>query len=164
MRFRLKNEVILLNKQISYLLVMISTVLLVGCSNDVSIPSVNNTVTVHELPNQQKVREESIVNDFFKTFLEPHKIDDRLIINFGLQNISGEDMWISYGKKMYEIVITSQENEEIIFSEVWDFKDKKNHQVSKGRYNIIINMLVNIESTKSTIPPEQLQASSVIEY
>lgn len=177
--------------KIVHYVVLLIVALLAGCTQDINTVNLKQSdlPTKVDQSNQLQIeKEERNVHSTFKTFFSSTEMkEDHLLIHFGLQNVSGKDLWISQGSQQYEILITNQNNEEvykfannqvftqelmerelkkdgkILFTEKWNLKGNDDSAVPSGLYNININILIQKCSENNTLSPKELFVSSTVE-
>lgn len=102
------------------------------------------------------------------TFLSTEQHSECVILQFGIQNVSGEDLVISYGSQPYDFIVTNEDGREVYrwslnklftaevfertlnrdeklsFQEQWNYQDNEDKPVPRGRYKIEVLFLIHL--------------------
>ncbi|WP_289355922.1 BsuPI-related putative proteinase inhibitor [Paenibacillus sp. S-12] len=116
------------------------------------------------------------------TFLSTEQHNDYVTLQFGIQNVSGADLVISYGSQPYDFIVTNEDgkevyrwslnklftaevvertlkrDEKIIFQERWNFQDNEGKPLSKGRYKVEVIFLIHLPELSE---PQSFQHLSI---
>ncbi|EJW17864.1 BsuPI-related putative proteinase inhibitor [Paenibacillus alvei] len=121
------------------------------------------------------------------TFLSTEQHNDYVTLHFGIQNVSGADLVISYGSQPYDFIVTNEDgkevyrwslnklftaevvertlkrDEKIIFQERWNFQDNEGKPLPKGRYKVEVIFLIHLPELSEPQSFQHLSISTDIE-
>ncbi|MGG6314397.1 BsuPI-related putative proteinase inhibitor [Paenibacillus macerans] len=173
-----------MNLKNSKYITWIIMVLITGCMHNTYPDTINrsdNSTKVNNTTTLPVEKGRASMTKKFKTFSTTIKKNDYLLINFGLQNVSGMNLSIAQGSQKYEKIITNKNNEEVykysnnkvftqkriefeveknakmMFTEKWIFKGQP-----KDVYNINIKMIIQKVNELEDWSSDELSCSSTV--
>ncbi|WP_268623207.1 BsuPI-related putative proteinase inhibitor [Paenibacillus alvei] len=120
------------------------------------------------------------------TFLSTEQHKDYITLQFGIHNVAGEELVISYGSQPYDFIVTNEvgkevyrwslnkfftaevvertlnKDEKMSYEERWSFLDHEDKPVPRGKYKIEVVFLIHLPELIEPQSPQYLSISSEI--
>lgn len=120
-------------------------------------------------------------------FLSTEQHNDSVTLQFGIQNVSGADLVISYGSQPYDFIVKNEDgkevyrwslnklftaevfertlkrDEKISFQERWNFQDNEGKPLPRGRYKIEVIFLIHLPELSDPQSTQHLSNSTDID-